>query len=257
MAARRSIVGGNWKMNLDLALGVELAEDVAAGSSELIDACDIAIFPPAPYLQAVGKAVGHHGVIVGAQNVYHEPSGAFTGEISAGMLNDLNVEMVIIGHSERRHVLGETDELINAKVRTALDAGLGVILCVGETLQQREAGETDRVNINQLRRGLEGVTYEMLDDLVIAYEPVWAIGTGNTATPDDANAVHALIRSTISELFGDDAAQEIRIQYGGSVKPANAAELISQPDIDGFLVGGASLKADDFLAIIRAAATVN
>jgi triosephosphate isomerase len=254
MATRRPIVGGNWKMNLDLASSVELAEDVAAGCASLNEKCDVAIFPAFPYLQAVGRAVGHHDLTVGAQDVYHQPAGAYTGEVSAQMLLDLNVPMVLAGHSERRHVIGEDDELVNAKTRAALDAGLKVILCIGETMEQREAGRTERVNIDQLTRGLKGVHKDQMTAVVIAYEPVWAIGTGLTATPADAEAVHAVIRATLSDLFENSVAEATRIQYGGSVKPNNAAELISQGNIDGFLVGGASLKADDFLAIIRAAA---
>jgi triosephosphate isomerase len=248
------IVGGNWKMNMDLASGVELAEDLAAGCADVVDRCEVAVFPAFPYLQAVGKALGHHAILLGAQNVYHKPNGAFTGEVSASMLEDLHVRMVLAGHSERRHVLGEDDELVNAKTRAALDAELSVTLCVGETMEQREAGRTEQVNIDQVRRGLDGIEAAQLRQVVIAYEPVWAIGTGMTATPEDAETVHQVIRSTVLELYDDACAGAVRIQYGGSVKPDNAAELIAQENIDGFLVGGASLKADDFLTILRAVA---
>jgi len=254
MAGRMPIVGGNWKMNMDLASGVELAEDIAAGCADLIERCEVALFPAFPYLQAVGKALGHRTVLLGAQDVYHAPNGAFTGEVSAEMLLDLNVPIVLTGHSERRHVIGEDDELINAKTRSALAAGLRVILCIGETMEQREAGRTEQVNIDQLTAGLREISADQMRQVVIAYEPVWAIGTGLTATPDDAEAVHHVIRLTLGKLYDRSIAEETRIQYGGSVKPQNAADLIAKENIDGFLVGGASLKADDFLAIIRAVA---
>jgi triosephosphate isomerase len=254
MADRRPIVGGNWKMNTDLASGVELAEDIAAASNDLIQACDVVVFPPFPYLQSVGRALGHAGIRLGAQDVYPTSNGAYTGEVSNEMLLDLNVAMVLAGHSERRHVIGETDDLINAKLRSSLAAGLEVTLCIGETMEQREADRTEQINVDQLTAGLSEVTAEQMKHVVIAYEPVWAIGTGQTATPDDAEAVHALIRSKLADLYDRTVAEQARIQYGGSVKPSNAADLIAKENIDGFLVGGASLKSDDFLAIIRAAA---
>lgn len=255
MATRTPIVGGNWKMNTDLASAVELADDVAAGTRDLVQHCDIAVFPPFPYLQAVGKAIGHSGVLLGAQDVYFEPNGAFTGEVSAEMLVDLNVSVVLCGHSERRHVLGEDDELVNLKVQAALDASLWAILCIGETLEQRESGQTERVNIEQLTAGLEGVPVEQTRQLVIAYEPVWAIGTGRNASPAEAQAVHKVIRGTLADLYDQNTADSVRIQYGGSVKGNNAGDLFGQPDIDGGLIGGASLKAEEFLAIVKAAAT--
>jgi triosephosphate isomerase len=254
MAARMPIVGGNWKMNTDLASGVELAEDVAAGCGAAIERCEVVVYPPFPYLQAVGGALGHHSILLGAQDVYPASNGAFTGEVSTSMLSDLNVAMVLAGHSERRHVIGETDDLINAKTRAVLDAGLRVTLCIGETREQREADRIEQVNVDQLERGLEGVSDEQMASLVIAYEPVWAIGTGMTATPADAQAVHALIRKRLADLYDSTIADATRIQYGGSVKPANAADLIAESDVDGFLVGGASLKADEFLAVVRAVA---
>lgn len=253
-SARMPIVGGNWKMNTDLASAVELAEDIAAGCAAVVERCDVVVYPPFPYLQAVGKALGHHGVTLGAQDVYPEPNGAYTGEVSTEMLLDLNAMMVLAGHSERRHVIGENDEQVNAKVRAALAAGLHVTLCVGETMEQREADRTGDVCLGQLTAGLVGVDAEQVRSVVIAYEPVWAIGTGHTATPDDAQTVHALLRESLTNLYGADVAAATRIQYGGSVKPGNAAELISRPDLDGFLVGGASLKADDFLSILRSVA---
>jgi triosephosphate isomerase len=248
-------VGGNWKMNTDLASAVELAEGVVAGCASLVQHCDIAVFPPFPYLQAVGKALGHHSILLGAQDVFYEDNGAFTGEVSAEMLVDLNVAVVLAGHSERRHVVGEDDEIINLKARAALDAGLWVILCVGETTEQREAGKTDSVNLTQLRAGLDGVPIEQVRQITIAYEPVWAIGTGRNAQPADAQAVHKLLRDELARLYDESVAQSVRIQYGGSVKANNASELMSQPDIDGGLIGGASLKVDEFTAIAKAAAS--
>jgi triosephosphate isomerase len=212
------------------------------------------VFPPFPYLQAVGKTLGHAGVLLGAQDLYHEANGAFTGEVSAEMLVDLNVQVVLTGHSERRHVLGEDDELVNRKTIAALDNSLWVIVCIGETLDQRESGDTERVVLNQLGAALADIPVEQMRQVVIAYEPVWAIGTGRNATPADAQAVHAAIRQELGRLYDGATASTTRIQYGGSVKPANAAELFAQPDVDGFLVGGASLKADDFLAITKAVA---
>jgi triosephosphate isomerase len=246
-------VGGNWKMNTDLASAVELAEGVVAGCADLVQHCDIAVFPPFPYLQAVGKALGHHSILLGAQDVFYEDNGAFTGEVSAEMLVDLNVGVVLAGHSERRHVIGEDDETVNLKARAALDAGLWVILCVGETIEQREAGKTNQVNLGQLRAGLDGVPIEQMRQVTIAYEPVWAIGTGRNAQPADAQAVHNLLRTELAELYDKSVADSVRIQYGGSVKANNALELFSQPDIDGGLIGGASLKVDEFTAIVRAA----
>ncbi|MCP3904004.1 MAG: triose-phosphate isomerase [Planctomycetes bacterium] len=248
------IVGGNWKMNTDLASAVELAEDVVAGCGTMVESCDVAMFPPFPYLQAVGRALGHHGLVLGAQDVYPKPDGAFTGEVSTAMLLDLHAEMVLVGHSERRHVIGERDDLIAAKLTTALAAGLKVVLCIGETKEQRTAGTTRDVLNTQLTAGLGTVDADGMRDVIIAYEPVWAIGTGETATPEDAESEHAFVRERLAELYDADIADATRIQYGGSVKPNNAEELIAGPNIDGFLVGGASLKADDFLAIIRAAA---
>ena len=254
MADRKSTVGGNWKMNLHADEAAALAAAVAAGVTS--DAVDVAICPAFPYLGLVGEAIRSAGgtVKLGAQDVYTEANGAFTGEVSCSMLQDVGVSVAIVGHSERRHVIGETDVLINAKTRAALAAGLDVILCVGEKLEQREAGMTDAVNWGQLGYGLAGVTAKQMARVTIAYEPVWAIGTGMTATPDDAQSAHAAIRSFIRfGMFDDAIADSLRIQYGGSVKPDNAAELFAQPDIDGGLIGGAALKAEDFLAIIAAA----
>ena len=253
MADRKPIVGGNWKMNLHGAeadaLADALIKDLPAGEAEAV------ICPAFPYLERVGRRLKAAGssIQLGAQDVYVTANGAYTGEVSCSMLKDVGVSWVLAGHSERRHVLGESDELINRKVRAALEAGLKVILCVGEKLEQREAGQTDMVNIGQTALGLAGVGEDQLSRVVIAYEPVWAIGTGKTATPEDAQKAHKAIRSALAGMYSDKAAKAMRIQYGGSVKGSNAKELFSQPDIDGGLIGGASLKADEFVSIVKAA----
>ncbi|MEX0885802.1 MAG: triose-phosphate isomerase [Phycisphaeraceae bacterium] len=255
MAQRKPIVGGNWKMNLHrqdaVALADAVAERFAAGEQ-----VDLFICPAFPYLAHVVEAVERRKnvhVQVGAQDAYDQPEGAYTGEVSLAMLKDVGATVLLVGHSERRHVIGENDLLINRKLRAGLEAGLQVVLCVGETLEQREARQTDAINAGQLAYGLAGVAAEQMADVVIAYEPVWAIGTGKTATPEDAQSAHAAIRRQLAHLFGDQVAGQVRIQYGGSVKPDNAAVLFGQADIDGGLIGGASLKVDDFLAIIDAA----
>src|SRR5262245_16055022 len=229
MPHRTPIVGGNWKMNTDLASAVELAEDVVASCAQFVQHCDIAVFPPFPYLQAVGKALGHHSILLGAQDVFHEPNGPFTGEVSCEMLVDLNVAIVLVGHSERRHVIGEDDHLVNLKARATLDAGLWTILCIGETIEQREAGDTESIVIHQLNAGLDGVPIEQMRQVIIAYEPVWAIGTGRNATPADAEAVHEVIRARLERLYDKSIANSTRIQYGGSVNANNARDLFSQP----------------------------
>ena len=253
MAQRTPFVGGNWKMNANLASAVELADEVVAGCAGLVQHCDIAVCPPFPYLLPVGKTLGHSSILLGAQDVYFEPDGAFTGEVSAEMLVDLNVSVVLCGHSERRHILGEDDHIVNLKARAALDAGLWVILCVGETLEQRESGQTDSINLTQLRAGLDDVPIEQMRQITIAYEPVWAIGTGKNALPEDAEAVHRLLRAELAQLYDESVAESVRIQYGGSVKANNALQLFSQPNIDGGLIGGASLKSDEFISIVKAA----
>jgi triosephosphate isomerase len=251
---RTKIIGGNWKMNTDragaAALGAAVAESVKGGKG-----AQVAVFPPFPYLLAVGEAVKGSGgaVMLGAQDVYHAEKGAFTGEVSVGMLKDCGVSIVLAGHSERRHVIGEGDDLVNLKVRAVLHGGLSVVLCVGETLHQRQVEETNHVNEKQVRLGLRAVTPQELPRVVIAYEPVWAIGTGKTATPEDAQEAHAHIRAVVSDMFGREAGAAMRIQYGGSVTGANAKSLMSMPDVDGALVGGASLKADEFAVIVAAA----
>ena len=256
MAKRRPMVVGNWKMNTDRASALRLALDVAAGVDSLRAEIDTGVCPPFVYLDAVGRALAaaNSALALGAQDMYFEPNGAFTGEISAEMLRDLSCTYVLTGHSERRHVLGESDEMVARKTEAVLDAGLHCILCVGETLEQRKANQTNEVNERRARAALKGVKPSSLSRLTIAYEPVWAIGTGVSATPADAQDAHERIRDLLVRVVGQDAAQSMRILYGGSVKPSNAAELFAQPDVDGGLIGGASLNAEDFLSIIRTAA---
>jgi triosephosphate isomerase (TIM) len=249
---RRPFIAGNWKMTQNLASAVALAEGVAKAAAK-IDGVDIAVCPPSCYLDAVGRAIAGSKVVLGAQNMYHEKEGAFTGELSAAMLCDVGCACVILGHSERRHILGETDAAVNKKVHAALAAGLIPILCVGELLSEREAGQTLAVIRRQFDGSLAGVTPEQMKTVVIAYEPVWAIGTGKVATPQQAEEVHLALRKIVSERYNGSIADVVRMQYGGSVKPDNAAELLKQPDIDGALVGGASLKVDQFLGIIAGA----
>ena len=252
MATRRPYTGGNWKMNLHKDEAITLARELAAAG--LGQDADVAIFPAFPYLLPVAEVLRelNSPIKLGAQDVWVDPNGAYTGEVSLSMLKDCGVTVVLIGHSERRHVIGESDVLINRKVRAALAQGFEVILAVGEKIEQREAGMTDAVNVAQCAYGLAGVTKSQMAAVTIAYEPVWAIGTGKTASSDDAQAAHAVIRAAIGSWYGKDVADALRIQYGGSVKPDNAAELFAQPDIDGGLIGGASLKAKDFAAIVSA-----
>jgi len=253
MAGRKPFVGGNWKMNLNTAEAAAVASAIVSGF-KAAGKVDVVICPPFPYLAHVGSFVKNSGVKLGAQDFYFADNGAYTGEVSLAMLKDVGASVVLTGHSERRHVIGESDVLINAKTRAALNAGLEVILCVGEKLEQRELGQTDAINAAQVCYGLAGVKAEQMSKVTIAYEPVWAIGTGKTATDADAQAAHAAIRKVLGGLYGSSIADATRIQYGGSVKGSNAAGLFGQPDIDGGLIGGASLKADEFLAIVNAAA---
>ena len=248
---RKPFVAGNWKMNLSSRSAVALAEALKAriGSLETID---LAVCPPFVYLEQVGKALVGSRIALGAQDVYYENDGAYTGEVSAAMLKDVGCSYVICGHSERRHVIGESDELINRKLLKCLAEGLQPIFCVGERLEQRQADETGAVVSRQVRVGLESVSAADLAGVTVAYEPVWAIGTGINATPAQAQEVHAMIRKLLAELYDAAAAAAMRIQYGGSVKPANAGELMACPDVDGALVGGASLKTDDFVGIVQA-----
>ncbi|HEV3006912.1 MAG TPA: triose-phosphate isomerase [Pirellulales bacterium] len=249
---RRPFIAGNWKMNLAGAEAVALAQAIAKGAARLSH-IDLAVCPPSVYLARVGEALAGSNIGLGAQNMYFEPSGAFTGEVSAAMLVDVGCRYVILGHSERRHILGETDEAINRKVFAALAAGLCPIVCVGELLAERSAGQTAQVIRRQFDGSLAGLSPEQMRRVVIAYEPVWAIGTGKVATPMQAEEVHLDLRKLIEARYNTDVAQAVRIQYGGSVQASNAAELLSQANVDGALVGGASLKADEFLGIAAAA----
>jgi triosephosphate isomerase (TIM) len=246
---RHPFIAGNWKMTQNRASAVALAEGVAKATAG-IEGVDLAVCPPSCYLDVVGRAIAGSKVALGAQNMYYEKEGAFTGEISASMLCDLGCRYVILGHSERRHVLGETDAAINKKVHAALAAGLTPIVCVGELLAEREAGRTLDVIRRQFDGSLAGLSAEQMAKLVIAYEPVWAIGTGKVATPQQAEDVHLDLRKIMAERYNQKVADKVCIQYGGSVKPDNAADLLGQPNIDGALVGGASLKVDQFLGII-------
>ncbi len=255
--ARRKFVCGNWKMHMTageaIALATEVVAGLSAGLSDVAGTVQVAVAPPFTALHAVAQALTRGGPVeLAAQNVHWERQGAFTGEISAAMLADACCTCCIVGHSERRQLFGETDESVRKKVGALLQANIRPILCVGETLAEREANRTLEVVDRQVRRGLAGLPSEVLAAVTLAYEPVWAIGTGKTATAAQAQEVHAAIRKILRELGGPIAA-EVRIQYGGSVKPDNAAELMSQPDVDGALVGGASLKASDFVAIVKGA----
>jgi triosephosphate isomerase len=250
---RTKFIAGNWKMHTNAASAEQLARAVVNGLGN-DTRVQVAVCPPFPYLARVAEVVRGSPVALGAQNLYPEKEGAYTGEVSPVMLLDVGCRYVIVGHSERRHVLGESDAFIRRKVVAALSSGLSVILCVGETLQQRQADATESVLQTQLESGLADVTAEALSRLVIAYEPVWAIGTGQVATPEQAQHAHAFLRQRFAKIFGEEKARALPIQYGGSAKPENVIGLLRQPDVDGALVGGASLKADMFLAIINAAA---
>lgn len=255
-AMRRLFVAGNWKMNLLRDSATALARSLAERFPEASERVDLVVCPPFPYLTEVQAAVGGSGIVLGAQNVYFEDPGAFTGEVAVEMLRDVGCQWVILGHSERRHVLGETNELINKKVRAALGKGLKVILCVGELLEEREAGKTESVLDRQMEGGLANVDATALANVAIAYEPVWAIGTGKTATEEQAESAHAHLRNWLQNRYNGQAAEQIQILYGGSVKPGNARSLIGQPNVDGALVGGASLDAASFTGIIEAALDV-
>jgi triosephosphate isomerase len=248
---RKKLIAGNWKMNTTSESADKLARAIAEQSVSY-GAVDLLVCPPAAYLIPVRDALLKGTVFLGAQNMYFENSGAFTGEISPAMLKDVGATFVILGHSERRHIFGESDELINKKTLAAHAAGLTPIVCVGEKLDERESGKTADVIRTQFDGSLKGLTPEQMKATVIAYEPVWAIGTGKVATPAQAQEVHADLRKLLADRYNGEVAQDVRILYGGSVKPDNAAELLKQADVDGALVGGACLKADDFLAIAGA-----
>lgn len=249
--ARNYLIAGNWKMNLTKSEATALASGLQQAASSCSDV-QVAIFPPYVYLECVLAAAG--SIKVGSQNVSEQPNGALTGEISTDMLLDLGASMVILGHSERRSIMGESSQVVNAKTRRCLEAGLTPVVCVGETLEEREAGNTMSVVLQQCQESLAELTQEDMAKIVIAYEPVWAIGTGKVATPEQAEEVHAGIRTWLQEQYGSEIAESLQILYGGSVKPDNASQLLGQPNIDGALVGGASLKVDSFAGIIEAAA---
>jgi triosephosphate isomerase len=251
---RPKFIAGNWKMHMTAATARQLASAVVRGIGAE-GRVKVAICPPFPYLGLVGDVLRGSPVALGAQNLYPEKEGAFTGEVSPPMLVDVSCEYVILGHSERRRQpeLAESDALINRKIHAALAAGLHAIVCLGETLEERKAGQTEAVLKAQLAGSLAGLDPSRMARVVLAYEPVWAIGTGHSATPDQAQQVHAFLRQWIRATLGEETAAALLIQDGGSVKPDNAAALLRQPDVDGALVGGASLTADDFVAIVRAA----
>ena len=257
MTMRRPFVGGNWKMQGDLARAAELTDDLMAGAGGLPEQVDIAIYPPAPYLQSVGHALRGSGLVLGGQDASAHLEGAFTGQTSPSMIADLGGRSVLIGHSERRHGLGEADDLLALKVRAAFAAGIDPVLCVGETQSERDGGIALEVVEKQVRAGFSDLPADLAARIVVAYEPVWAIGTGVTATPADAQNAHASIRDLLGSLYDLELSGRVRIIYGGSVKAANAAELFAGPDVDGGLIGGASLVVDDFLAICREAADAN
>ncbi len=248
---RRKLVAGNWKMNGSLAANAALVAGIKEGLPA--EACDVAVCVPAPYLAQVQGAVAGSAVALGAQDMSAHASGAFTGEVSAAMLQEFGVQYVILGHSERRAYHGETDAAVAAKTVAALKAGLVPVVCVGETLEQREAGQTNEIVGGQLDVVLAALSVEEAARIVVAYEPVWAIGTGKTATPEMAQEVHAMLRARLGAKSAE-AAAKVRVLYGGSMKPDNAEQLLAMADIDGGLIGGAALKAADFLAIIKAAA---
>ena len=249
---RKPIVAGNWKMNKTAPEAAELVNELKPLVAD-VDDVEIVVAPPFTALTTVAEALVGSNVGLAAQNMHWEASGAYTGEVSAEMLLTVGCRYVIIGHSERRAYFHETNADVNKKVKAALAAGLTPIMCVGETLEERESGSTEAVVKDHVEGGLAGLSPEEIATVVIAYEPVWAIGTGKTATPEQAQDVHAFIRQLLADLAGDATAQAVRIQYGGSMKPENAKELTSKPDIDGGLIGGAALKADSFAAIVKAA----
>ena len=255
MTLRKKLIAGNWKMNKTPSDAVALIQETAALIGKQTDV-DVVVCPPFIALESAGRALDGSTLKLGAQNMHFEASGAFTGEISAPMLRAFFATHVILGHSERRTYFGENDELINKKVLAAFRNQLRPILCVGETLAEREAGSTLKVVQTQTERGLEGVSKDMAANLIIAYEPVWAIGTGKVATTEQAQEVHAYIRDLLTKLYGTALAQKVRILYGGSMKPANAPELLAQKDIDGGLIGGASLEARSFIDLVKAADAV-
>lgn len=248
--ARKTIIAGNWKMNKTAAETAAVINELKSLVADVTDA-EIVICPTFTSITAAVEAAAGSNVQIGAQNIAWAESGAFTGEISASMLKETGVTWVITGHSERRQYFAETDATVNARTKAALAAGLKVMVCIGETLEEREDEITNAVCEIQLRRGLKGISAEEMANIVIAYEPVWAIGTGKTATPEMAEETHAACRSVLTAMYGEEVAESVRIQYGGSMKAANSAQLVGQTNIDGGLVGGASLVAEDFTALIK------
>ncbi len=248
---RKRIIAGNWKMNKTLEESVSLASAIKSRLFETVDP-EVVLCPPFTSLARVGEIIGGTAILLGAQDMHWERSGAYTGETSPLMLRALGCRYVILGHSERRAYFGETDDIVNRKLKACLENGLFPIVCIGETLEKREQGVTKEIVEKQLTRSLAGISGDELKGCVIAYEPIWAIGTGRNATPAQAQEVHAFIRSIIETRFGKEVSEKVRIQYGGSVNPGNAGSLLSQPDIDGALVGGASLKAESFCTIVMA-----
>jgi triosephosphate isomerase len=250
---RKKVIAGNWKMNNDLDGTINLISELKKGLSEKNVNADVIVCPPFTNLESASTLLKGSSIKLGAQNMHFEENGAFTGEISHSMLKSVGCEFVILGHSERRTIFGETDEIINKKKNTAVKNGLKPIFCIGETLDEREKGITFKVIEKQVRGGLESLSEADLSTLIVAYEPVWAIGTGKVASPEQAQEVHKFIRGLIAKMYSETFAGQLVIQYGGSVKSDNAKELLSQPDIDGALVGGACLKADSFIKIVEAA----
>ena len=248
---RKPLVAGNWKMNKFISEAVETV-DALKPLVAAVENVDIVVCPVFTALHGAAQAASGSNVEVGAQNAYTKESGAYTGEISPQMIKDTGCTWVILGHSERREYFGESDAFLNEKLHFALDAGLKVMFCIGETLEEREGGKMDEVLTRHVSEGLKGLSEAQFANVAIAYEPVWAIGTGVTASPEQAESAHLFVRDLVRKQFGDTVADAVRIQYGGSAKPDNAGELIAQPNVDGFLVGGAALKADSFAAIITA-----
>jgi triosephosphate isomerase len=250
MMARLPFIAGNWKMNKTVGEALDLVKEFKAAISGVKEV-EVAVAPPFTALHAVHKEIEGSLIRLAAQNLYWEEKGAFTGEISPLMLKEVGCQYVIIGHSERRQLFGESDETVNRRIKAALAHGLKVMFCIGETLREREEGKTFAVIEKQVSGGLKGLSDKDLKNMTVAYEPVWAIGTGKTATPEQAEEVHRFIREKVKNLYSRDVSEETRIQYGGSVTPENIKGLMSQPDIDGALVGGASLKAESFSKIVR------
>ncbi len=248
--ARIPFMAGNWKMHKTVGEAEELVKALLAGLGD-VNGREVAVCPPYTALAAVKPLLQGQPVALGAQDVFYEAQGAYTSAVSPLMLSDLGCTYVIVGHSERREHFGDTDEIVNRKLQAVLANGMRPIMCVGESKPQRQAGHAEEVVVGQIKAGLAGVSAEQMQHVVVAYEPIWAIGTGDTATPDDAQAMHAAIRHTLNGLYSASVSDGVRIQYGGSVKPNNIDELMAKPDIDGALVGGASLKAEDFLRIIH------